>query len=234
MNDVRGRPDATRLGLPAPPPTWRGQRTRARLIRSAEIVFGNVGYHDARVSEITRQAGVALGTFYLYFPSKEELFRAMLDWINHDLRRTLSEGTRGLASRAEMESEGLRLFFHFLRRHRKLYRIVKQAEGVDPALYRAYYRRIAEGYRRGLAQAMDRGELRPIDPELAAYALMGIADFVATRYVVWEDGLTERKFDELVGLIFHGLLADGHAAGPATRRDRPRRRSRSSPPSNDA
>jgi AcrR family transcriptional regulator len=213
-------------GLPAGPPTQRGQRTRTRLIRAAEVVFGNVGYHDARVSEITRQAGVALGTFYLYFPSKEELFRAMLAGINHDLRRTLSEGTRGLPTRAAMEAEGLRLFFHFLRRHRKLYRIVKQAEGVDPALYQEYYRRIARGYQTGLARAMERGELKRVDPELAAYALMGVADFVASRYIIWEDGLTEAKFDQLVEILLHGLVADG-----ARRRERLRGRSSTLPAS---
>jgi AcrR family transcriptional regulator len=209
-----GRATSSFSALPAAPPTERGQRTRARLIRAAEVVFGNVGYHDARVSEITREAGVALGTFYLYFPSKEELFRAMLAGINHDLRRTLSEGTRGLQTRAEMEAEGLRLFFHFLRRHRKLYRIVKQAEGVDPALYQEYYRRIARGYQRGLAQAMERGELKRVDPELAAYALMGVADFVASRYIIWEEGLTQAKFDQLVEILLYGLVADGGTRRP--------------------
>jgi AcrR family transcriptional regulator len=208
------------LRLPETPPTSRGQRTRLRLIRAAEIVFGEVGYHDARVSEITRRAGVALGTFYLYFPSKEELFRAMLAWLNHDLRRALTEGTRGLGSRAEKEAQGFRLFFHFLRRHQKLYRIVKQAEGVDPALYQEYYRRIARGYQEGLARAIASGELKPIDPELAAYALMGIADFVATRYVIWEDGLTETKFDQLLEMILHGLVVDGAAAPVARPRAR--------------
>lgn len=210
------------LRLPGDPPTSRGQQTRVRLIRAAEVVFGNVGYHDARVSEITRRAGVALGTFYLYFPSKEELFRAMLAWLNHDLRRTLKEGTAGLPTRAEMEAEGLRLFFHFLRRHRKLYRIVKQAEGIDPGLYRQYYRRIARGYQQGLAQAMEHGEMKRIDPELVAYALMGIADFVATRYVIWEDGLSETKLDQLIEFILHGLAADEKAPCRDARPRQPR------------
>ena len=192
------------------PPTWRGQQTRTRLIRAAETVFGNVGYYDTRVSEITREAGVALGTFYLYFPSKEELFRAMVTSLNHDLRRTLSEGTRNLSTRAAIEAEGLRRFFRFLERHRKLYRIVKEAASVDPALYREYVAKIAEGYREGLVRAMETGEVKRADPELLAYALMGIAETVATRYVIWEDGMDDAKLDQLVELILYGLLADGH------------------------
>ncbi|NNN17087.1 MAG: TetR/AcrR family transcriptional regulator [Thermoplasmata archaeon] len=195
--------------LPPIPRTARGQRTRARLIRAAEDIFGDVGYYETRVSEITRRAGVALGTFYLYFPSKEELFRALLSSLNHDLRRALREATHTLASRAAMEEKGLREFFRFLDRHRKLYRIVKQAESVDPKLYREYYERIARGYRRGLEEAMDRGELKRLDPELVAYALMGMADFAASRYVVWGNGLSEAKVHQLAELILRGLLADG-------------------------
>jgi AcrR family transcriptional regulator len=208
------------LALPVTPPTSRGRRTRDKLIRAAEVVFGNVGYYDARVSEITREAGVALGTFYLYFPSKEGLFRALLASLNHDLRRMLSEGTRNLPTRAEMEAEGLRLFFRFLLKHRKLYRIVREAASVDPELHREYVRRIARGYERGLARAIELGEVRKIDPELASYALMGIAETVATRYVIWDDGISETKFDQLVELILYGLLADAPGNRESPRRVR--------------
>lgn len=195
------------------PRTARGQRTREMLIRAAEDEFGDAGYYEAGIAGITRRAGVALGTFYLYFSSKEELFRALLWSLNHDLRRTLNRATRDLTTRAEQEEEGLRAFFRFLARHRKLYRIVKEAESVDPRLYRDYYERIADRYGRGLARAMNRGEFRRLDPELVAYALMGIADFTASRYVVWEGGPIEPKVRQLAEMILHGLLASGAKAG---------------------
>ena len=49
------------------PRTARGTRTRARLLEAAEQVFESVGYHDASIVKITEQAGIGLGTFYLYF-----------------------------------------------------------------------------------------------------------------------------------------------------------------------
>jgi len=232
MTDPPSRSEWFRHPLP-PLPTQRGQRTRERLIRAAESVFGDVGFYDTRISEITREAGVASGTFYLYFSSKEQLFRAVLASLNHDLRRTLREGTGKLPNRAAMESEGLRLFFRYLRRHRKLYRIVREAASVDPTLYHEHVRRMAAGYRIGLARAMDTGELKRADPELLAYALLGIADFVATRYVIWGDGLTETKIDQLVEMILHGLVANGEGDGqsspapspaPSRRRTQPRNR----------
>lgn len=190
----------------ASPKTERGERTRLKIIRAAEKVFGERGFYEARISEITRQSGVALGTFYLYFSSKEEIFRALVETLNHDLRRSLAEGVRGLKTRSEIEAKGLRAFLHFLQRHRKLYRIVKQAEIVDPPLFQWYYQRIAEGYARGLQEAMNEGEFRRRDPELIAFALMGIGDFVGMRYVTLEDQLSEARLDDLVDFILHGLV----------------------------
>ncbi len=199
--------------------TSRGQRTRRRLIWAAEKVFGDVGFYDARVSEITRAAGVALGTFYLYFRSKHELFDALIQAINHDLRRTLSEGTQHLSSRADAEARGLEIFFYdFLPRHRKLYRIIKQAEFANPRIFEWYYRRIADGYAQRLRAAMDAGEFRRWDGELAAFALMGIADFVAMRYVTWGDGLPREKLDELTDFALRGLATDGGPNAPNGRR----------------
>jgi AcrR family transcriptional regulator len=201
---------------PEPPPrrgkTERGQRTRLKLIRAAEKVFGDVGFYDARISEITREAGVAAGTFYLYFDSKEELLRALIRAINHDLRRALTEGTEHLPHRVDAETRGFEIFFYeFLPKHRKLYRIIKQAEFADPPLFEWYYRHLARGYARRLQTAMDAGELRRWDADLAACALMGIADFVAMRYVSWGRGLPRPKLDELMEFIRAGLAADGVA-----------------------
>ena len=188
--------------------TLRGERTRLKLIAAAERVFGNEGFYAARISEVTRAAGVAAGTFYLYFRSKEDLLRALIRQINHDLRRALSEGTEHLPTRAEAEARGLEIFFYeFLPKHRKLYRIIKQAEFADPPIFMWYYEKLASGYARRLRAAMDRGELRSWDADLAACALMGIADFVAMRYVTWSRGLPREKLDQLMEFILAGLLS---------------------------
>jgi AcrR family transcriptional regulator len=208
---------------PTPGKTLRGQRTRIKILRAAEKVFGDVGFYDARISEITRTADVAAGTFYLYFRSKEELLRALIEQINHDLRRALTEGTGHLKKRADAEVRGFEIFFYeFLPRHRKLYRIIKQAEFADPPIFEWYYYRIADGYARRLRAAMKRGEYRRWDPDLAACALMGIADFVSMRYVTWGRGLAREKLRELMDFILGGLVA-GTPAPRTGSTARPRR-----------
>ncbi|NTX05657.1 MULTISPECIES: TetR/AcrR family transcriptional regulator [Myxococcus] len=196
------------------PVTPRGQRTRAKLLKAAESVFGEKGYERASIADITRKGGVALGTFYVYFPDKQSIFVEVVDDLGTRLRRLIGESTAACDSRMDVEREGLRTFFQFVRQHPNLYRVVRQAEFVDADCYRRYYDRFAKGYVNGLSIAMDAGEVRRMDPEALAYCLMGIADFLGMRWVLWEEdpGL-ERVLDTAMGLIRHGL--DARSAAPA-------------------
>ncbi|MGH2507432.1 MAG: TetR/AcrR family transcriptional regulator [Ktedonobacteraceae bacterium] len=52
----------------------RGEATRHKILDAAEEVLGEVGYHKASTAEITQRAGVAQGTYYIYFHSTREVF----------------------------------------------------------------------------------------------------------------------------------------------------------------
>jgi AcrR family transcriptional regulator len=55
----------------------RGRRTMQRLLDAGAAVFAEKGYHAARVDDVVKAAKTSHGTFYLYFASKEDLFRAL-------------------------------------------------------------------------------------------------------------------------------------------------------------
>lgn len=57
----------------------KGQRTRRKVLDSASEVFSSLGFNDARMSDIASRADVSVGALYRYFPSKDQLFRAVLD-----------------------------------------------------------------------------------------------------------------------------------------------------------
>lgn len=168
------------------PLTVRGARTRARLLDSAESLFGRQGFHATAVGDITREAGVGQGTFYLYFQSKEEVFRALVHHLSHELRLATRRAAENVCDRLAAEEAGLRAFLKFAAAHRDLYRIVFESQFIDPGTFRWYYERIAEGYTRGLEDAMEEGQIRRYDPETLAYCLMGAAHFLGMRWVVWE------------------------------------------------
>lgn len=170
------------------PVTERGQRTRQKLLDAAEHVFGREGYHQAGIGEITRRADVALGTFYLYFPDKHAVFADLVRTLNHRLRRDIQAAIGAIDDRVEQEIAGFEAFFRFVRRHRNLYQVIRQAESVDGSLYRWHYETLAEGYVRGLRRAQAEGQIAAdLDPEAIAYALMGIAEAWGMRWVQWED-----------------------------------------------
>lgn len=190
------------------PATARGQRTRGKVLAAAEAVFGEMGYERASIVEITRAAGVAQGTFYVYFPSKKAVFVELVWELNRKLRKSLRMATDALVNpdRFELERVGALTFLRFVQEHENLYRIVRQAEFVDEELYREYYRELSAGYRRGLEASMDKGEIRRFDPDALVYMLMGILDFVGMRWVLWEGKLPpEAVLDDMLRFIRDGL-----------------------------
>ena len=190
---------------PKEPKTARGEATRQALLDAAEKVIGRLGYAEASIGAITREAGVAQGTFYIYFKGKDEVFSELVRDMGRVLRRTIAEATAGISDRLLAEREGLRAFLTFVAGHPELYRIVQEALFVDPEAYRAYFSTFADGYRQGLESAAAVGEIRPGDADIRAWALMGIARSLGERAVVF--GKTT-PIDEVVDCV-HDLFVHG-------------------------
>lgn len=207
-------PTSTR-GRPLSP---KGERTRRSLLDAAEQVFGALGYHDASIVKITEAAAVAQGTFYIYFAGKRQIFDELVADLNRRVRRAMSEGSRRGRTRAEAERLGFLGFFRFTAEHPALYRIIRQAEFASPDALRRHYRAIADGYVAGLRAAMDDGEIATADPEVVAWALMGVGEMIGMRWILWHGesgtagpdragGLPEHVFEEMYAFVRRGLGA---------------------------
>ncbi len=161
------------------PKTERGRRTLRRLLDAAAEEFGARGYHETAISNITQRAGVGLGTFYVYFKSKEEVFRALVADMGARTRHALSrEHARARRTGSKPSAWAFRRIVDFVRSHKALYRIVMEAQFVAPEAYRDYYRTFAAAYRQQLAQAASRGEISEgQDDEVRVWALMGASTF---------------------------------------------------------
>lgn len=165
--------------------TERGEATRRRLLAAAEEVFVRLPYQEASIVKITEAAGVAQGTFYLYFAGKQQIFEELVDDLNHRVRSAMAAAASRGRSRREAEQLGFRAFFRFTADHPGLYRVIRQAEFVVPAISRRHYERIAEGYAQRLAGAMASGEIPRADPDVLAWCLMGMGELVGMRWVLW-------------------------------------------------
>jgi AcrR family transcriptional regulator len=167
----------------------RGLRTRRRLLDAAEKIFAELGYPTASIVKITEEAGCGLGTFYLYFEGKQEIFNEVVVDLNRRVRHAMTEAARAKAPEGRIASEraGFRAFFRFTAEHPALYRIIRQAESASPEALRLHYSRIVDGYVAGLEQGQQAGEVHRMDPEVVAWALMGIGEIIGMRWVLWPD-----------------------------------------------
>jgi AcrR family transcriptional regulator len=195
------------------PKTSRGEQTRLKLLDAAAREIGRRGFAEASVAGITREAGVAQGTFYVYFHTKEDVLRELVLRMGRRLRHFLTEETSSAPDRMQAERLGLLAFLRFVRANPDLYRVVAESQFVDETIYRRYYEDFAAAYAKVLAASEARGEIRPGDATIRAWALMGIADKIGQRYALWDrDAPLEVVAAAGYDLIAHGLAPDGGGA----------------------
>lgn len=188
------------------PKTKRGAERRAKILSAAERVIGENGFAAASIADITREADTALGTFYIYFSSKEELFRELVEDMGRATRTQATEEIANAPNRLEAERAGLAAYLRVVRDRPYQYRIVEEARFVDPEAYRTYYTEFGKAYADQLELAVGRGEISEGDAEVRAWALMGIAKALGERFVLWEDQADlDRVVAEAHDFISRGL-----------------------------
>ena len=191
------------------PRTDRGRRTLRALLNAATAEFGERGYHDASISGITRRAGTALGSFYTYFDGKDAIFRALVRDLSAQVGAQAREAVAAAPDALTAEREALASFLRFTREHREIYRIIDEAEFVDPVTWRSHYESTAARILARLKAGHACGQLAVEPTELHAWAIMGINVFLGLRFGLWDEG---RDVDD-VAATANALLAKGLAGG---------------------
>ncbi|MFV4913689.1 TetR/AcrR family transcriptional regulator [Microbacterium lacticum] len=209
------------LSATGKPLTKRGEATRRKLLEAAEEVFASLGYHEASIVKITERAGIGLGTFYLYFDSKQQIFEELVVDLNRRVRHSMAEAMAGADNRIDAERAGFEGFFRFTAAHPALYRIVREAEFVSPDMLRLHYTRIVEGYEAGLRAAQRDGDVdAALDPEVTAWALMGAGELIGMRFLLWErdgagrspEAMPDEIIDHMMRFIRNALAVRGAGA----------------------
>lgn len=179
-----------------------------KLLDAAAVEFGERGFHEASITGITQRAGTALGSFYTYFDSKDEIFRALVDDLSGKVREAARDALREPLPALETERAALTAFLQFARDHKEIYRIIDECEFVDPASFRIHYESTARRIAERLGEGVRKGELRDGLGEAHAWAIMGMNVFLGLRYAVWSDDLQPEDVADLA----NSILRDGIAA----------------------
>lgn len=189
------------------PRTARGRKTMRAILDAAALEFGEKGFHEGSISGITRRAGVALGSFYTYFDSKDDVFRALVRDMSEQVRENVAPAIRGAqGGQIAAEQAALLAFIRFARTHKEIYRIIDEAEFVDPESFRMHYATTAERIEKRLRAAAERGEVREDVSEVHAWAIMGMNVFLGLRYSVWaDDADPEAIADTVAAMLARGI-----------------------------
>ncbi|HXH00143.1 MAG TPA: TetR/AcrR family transcriptional regulator [Sphingomicrobium sp.] len=189
------------------PRTQRGEKTLRKILDAAVTEFGARGFSDSSIVGITTRAEVALGTFYTYFDSKDAVFAALVRDMSGRVRDAVAPAIEGGSDALNTEARALAAYLGFVAEHEEVYRIINEAEFVDPEGFRIHYMTTAKRIAARLAAGTARGEVSAADPlasEVRAWAVMGMNVFLGLRFGVWG-----REDPHTVARHANNLLRDG-------------------------
>lgn len=208
----------------AEPRQRRARRKEARpgeLLDAALRLFVEKGFAATRVEEVAALAGVSKGTLFLYFPSKEELFKAV---VRENLAGRFPEWNEELDHFEGDSAELVRYCLHTwwervgMTPASGITKLVMSEAGMFPEIAAFYQKEVIEpGHeliRRILQRGIDRGEFRPLSMDYAIYSLIAPMIFV----LMWKHSMAPccasnetldpiGFIDNQVDLLLHGMLA---------------------------
>ena len=182
---------------------------RAQLLRAARKVFRAKGYDGATVSEIVREAGVAQGTFYLYFPSKKDAAVSLRDGLMEPMAQAMATAVESCTSFEDRLESLIAAGFKVARRNADLFRLAFiGADETHPEMHsespeHVSILRVTTGFFR---DAVDAGEMEPMDPQIAARLAMGLLQHAMIEAFVSGEGEESDRLEEGVSALLLNAL----------------------------
>lgn len=210
---------------PVPSARWRRRKEDrpGEILAAALACFAERGYAATRLDDVAQRAGITKGTLYLYFPNKEELFKAV---VRQAIVPNLAQGEALVAASSEPAAVILgRLLKQWLALHgtpaSAIPKLMLAEAGNFPDLARFYHAEVVERgtnlLRRLLHRAVERGEFRAIDVDNAVFCIIGpvIMSMLWRHSFAQHDGHAldaEALYRTHLDLLTRGLLLPGRDA----------------------
>lgn len=154
---------------------------RTQILEHAARLFGDRGYHETSISDIIASAGIARGTFYLYFENKRGIFEELVDGLLERLRESIHmvDTSPGAPSaRQQLVDNFTRVLELFSEQRDLLSILLKSAVGLDrefDAKLSDFYEKVTDAIESSLRLGQQMGLVRNGDTHIAA--LIGLGAF---------------------------------------------------------
>jgi AcrR family transcriptional regulator len=183
--------------------------TRQRILDAALDIFSNKGYYDTRLDEIVEESHTSKGSIYFHFPNKEKLFIALVDQfadvLERNVRGAIDPYPEGMV-RVRVALEAVLSTFGKYRRPAKI--LLVQAVGLGSVFEKKRMEvtdRFADLIRTYLDEAINIGEIEPVDAEVVAHAWMGAIYNVVIQWVYTGEPQPERIMGALLPLLLKSV-----------------------------
>ncbi len=185
---------------------------RRQIMIAAKEVFASKGFHAATMADVARAASLSYGAVYWYFPSKEELFHAMMGAEEEALRAHIAVNlSRSVSTGAEARlREAVRATFEFFETDKAAVKLLFRDSYVLGGRFERHLFGIYEGFVADLegvlADAQRRGDIIDVPPRVAAFSVAALIGQLAHRRLTTDDGLEASVIaDFAVRLLLDGL-----------------------------
>jgi AcrR family transcriptional regulator len=161
--------------------------TRERILEAAVKVFATKGYHDTKVDDIVSESNTSKGSFYFYFPSKQDIFLALSDTFADLLESRLTQAMEKESHGIKQMDAALRASLGLFSQYRGLAKIaLVQAVGLGTAFEerrRAMNDRFTKIIQSRLERAIQDGSIPPLKTEIAARAWVGALNEIVINWI---------------------------------------------------
>lgn len=187
------------------PKTKLGQSKMDKLLSSSEELFAKNGFYETSISDICKHAGTAVGTFYIYFDTKTDVYRYLMETYKREIKERLALSIQDLPTRFEKEREGIKCFIRYAISTPNVYNIIWGSLSIDRQMFVDYYVSFADGYSKALAGSGD--EISLSDTDSVAYMLMGISNFLGLKAMFTK--MSDEEIDKMVNDTVMPALTNG-------------------------
>lgn len=185
---------------------------RLRIIMAATAVFSRKGFHEARVEEIAEEAEVGKGTVYEYFTSKKELFLEMIFYTHEQYQKRLERDVFTAETFYDRLQKLFRVTLQFMRQHKEMALILLVdhplvGEDIHEVLLKKEQQEL-KTLSEMLLQEVQRGEIRSVNTQAAALAILGTLYLTCGQVMFYEydqDPDCEHLSQEAIDILLHGL-----------------------------
>ncbi len=183
----------------------RKEKTKQELLAAARKVLAEKGYHNAKIIDIAAAADIGVGTFYLYYPTKDALFLELIEETAHLLKEELDQARSMATGASEKMRVANHAFFRFAEKHRDLLKIIfGHGNTFNELLRQVYATFVADSVER-ITEGVASSEFRPLPPPVIANALVGMFAQVVSWWIEKEEPSAEVIAEIMTDFVLQGM-----------------------------